>query len=386
MKLIYTFIFVLLFSSAVFSSDTHSVMPVIDSSRDEEIAGRFGSLFKSLSSRRGFNGNVLVSQQGRIIFEKSFGYSDLKKKIPLKSSSAFQIASVSKQFTAMAVMMLYEEGKLDFDDRVVKFFPDFPYPRVTIRQLLSHRGGLPDYMAMSRKYWRKKKGYMTNRDMMKMLVAYGNRALFEPDAMYRYSNTGYAVLAAVVEKVAKQSFDEYMTENIFKPLGMKSTFVFNPGNYSALKKVAKGYSSRRRRVRDIFLNGVVGDKGIYATVEDMFKWDQGLYTEVLVKQTTLSKAFTPESYDYGNSSEYGFGWRIENLDNGEKIVFHSGWWGGYNSLFIRRLTDRTAIVILTNKVNWSFNNIDHLMKLVDSGKDDIPSDEDVSGDVEQEED
>ncbi len=225
MKLLYTFIFVLLFSSAVFSSDTHSVMPVIDSSRDEEIAGRFSSLFKSLSSRRGFNGNVLVSQQGRIIFEKSFGYSDLKKKIPLKSSSAFQIASVSKQFTAMAVMMLYEEGKLDFDDRVVKFFPDFPYPRVTIRQLLSHRGGLPDYMAMSRKYWRKKKGYMTNRDMMKMLVVFGNRALFEPDAMYRYSNTGYAVLAAVVEKVAKQSFDEYMTENIFKPLGMKSTFV-----------------------------------------------------------------------------------------------------------------------------------------------------------------
>lgn len=215
--------------------------------------------------------------------------------------------------------------------------------------------------------------------MMKMLVAYGPRPLFEPDSMYRYSNTGYAVLGAIVEKVSRQPFDEYMNENIFKPLEMSSTFVFNPKKPAALAQAAKGYSSRRRRVGDIFLNGVVGDKGIYSTVEDMFKWDQGLYTEVLVKQSTLVKAFTPESYDYRNESEYGFGWRIENLENGEKIVFHSGWWGGYNSLFIRRLTDRTAIVILSNKVNWSFNNIDHLMKLIDSGKEHALSDVEVSG-------
>lgn len=379
MKFIYTSFLLVLISTAVFASDTHNVLSRTEIARDEEIAGRFGSLFSALNSRRGFNGNVLVSQQGRIIFEKSFGYSDLRKKIPLKSSSAFQIASVSKQFTAMAVMMLYEEGKLDFDDRVTKFFPDFPYPRVTIRHLLSHRGGLPDYMAMSRKYWRRKKGYMTNADMMRMLVAYGPRPLFEPDSMYRYSNTGYAVLGAIVEKVSRQPFDEYMNENIFKPLDMRSTFVFNPKKRAALAKAAKGYSSRRRRVGDVFLNGVVGDKGIYSTVEDMFKWDQGLYTEVLVKQSTLVKAFTPESYDYRNESEYGFGWRIENLENGEKIVFHSGWWGGYNSLFIRRLTDRTAIVILSNKVNWSFNNINHLMKLIDSGKEAEPVDAEVSG-------
>ncbi|HEY1406289.1 MAG TPA: serine hydrolase domain-containing protein [Spirochaetota bacterium] len=365
MKFIYSLILFLSVPFYSFSTDSPPIAPSVAVSHDEEIAGRFSSLFHSLSVKNGFNGNVLVSQQGRIIYESSFGYSDLRKRTPLNVKSSFQIASVSKQFTAMAIMILYDEGKIDFDDTIQKYFPRFPYPQVTIRHLLSHRSGLPDYMALSRRFWGRKKGYMTNGDVMKMLVDYGAHPDFAPDAKYKYSNTGYVVLAALVEELSKMPFDRFMSEHIFAPLEMQDTFVYNPMKHTSLAFATKGYTSRRIPVRDDRLDGVVGDKGIYSTVEDMFKWDQGLYTEKLVKQSTLEKAFTPESYDYKNASEYGFGWRIENLENGEKIVFHTGWWGGYNSLFVRRLADHTAIVVLSNKVNWSFCNIDKLMKLVD---------------------
>jgi CubicO group peptidase (beta-lactamase class C family) len=338
----------------------------IDDSRYESIAEKFDSLFHLLSAKRGFNGNVLVAQQGNIIYEKTFGYSDIKRKTPLNIKSAFQIASVSKQFTAMAVMILFDEKKLDFDDSVQKYFPEFPYEGVTIRHLLSHRSGLPNYLVFSKKYWNGKNRFMTNRDLMDMLVAYKPRCEFEPDRTFKYSNTGYAVLCSIIEKVSGMQYDAFMEENIFKPLEMNNTFVYNQKNKKTIEFITRGYTKRNRPFEDGYLSGVYGDKGIYSTVEDLLKWDQVLYTNILVKQETLEKAFTPNSYDYRNDTEYGFGWRIETLENGEKIVYHTGFWGGYNSLFARRLSDHTAIVILSNRINWSFNNISRLMKLVDS--------------------
>jgi CubicO group peptidase (beta-lactamase class C family) len=330
-----------------------------------EVADRFNSMFKKLSRRRGFNGNVLVSLQGNIIYEKSFGYSDRRKRRPLNTRSVFELASVSKQFTAVAIMMLYEEDKLDYDDPVAKYFPGFPYEKVTIRHLLSHRSGLPDYLRYAKWFHRGKRGYLTNKDIMNGMIECAPPAEFPPDDRYRYSNTGYTVLALIIEKVSGMSYDRFMSERIFKPLDMKNTFVFNPSNDIDVANRTKGYSRRGRRVWIGSLNGVVGDKGIYSTIEDMFKWDQGLYTDRIIKQSTLEKAYIPYSYDEVHETDYGFGWRIETLNNGEKIVFHTGWWGGYNSLFLRRLSDHTAIVVLSNRVNWSFQNIENLIRLLE---------------------
>jgi CubicO group peptidase (beta-lactamase class C family) len=333
-----------------------------------EAALKLDSLFHALSSKRGFNGNVLISQNGEVVYKNSFGYSDLKTKVPLNLESAFQIASITKQFTAMAIMMLHDEGKLNFTDTLQKFFPGFPYKNITIHQLLTHRSGLPEYMYFAGKYWKNRRQRMSNQDVMNMLVRYRPGRTFLPDKKYKYCNTGYAVLASIVEKVSGVPFSSFLEERIFQPLGMTHTFLITSLDSIADEFKTKGFNKKKRKVEEDYLSGVVGDKGIYSTVEDMFKWDQTLYTAQLVSQATLEEAFTPVSYDRRHATSYGYGWRIETLDDGSKIVYHAGWWRGYNSLFVRRLNDKTAIIILSNRVNWSFANVDKLMDILDVSK------------------
>jgi CubicO group peptidase (beta-lactamase class C family) len=329
-----------------------------------EIAGKFNSLFVTLSKKRGFSGNVLVSLDGNIIYEKAFGYSDRKKKKPLDMRSVFELASVSKQFTSAGIMMLYDEGRLDYDDPVTKFFPDFPYKGVTIRHLLSHRSGLPDYLKFAPRYHNWKSGYLTNTGLMKIMAEHAPAPEFEPDEKYSYSNTGYAVLASIIEKASGMPYDKFMDAKIFKPLGMTNSYVFNPVTNAPKPNQTKGYNPRGRIIGIGILNGVFGDKGIYSSVEDMFKWDQALYSEKVVKQSLLEQAFLPYSYDERADTDYGFGWRIETLENGDKIVFHTGWWGGYKSLFLRRLSDHSSVVVLSNKLNRGFPNVDYMLQLL----------------------
>jgi CubicO group peptidase (beta-lactamase class C family) len=163
-------------------------------------------------------------------------------------------------------------------------------------------------------------------------------------------------------------FSTFLDTRIFHPLGMTHTFLITSLDSVAVVFKTKGFTKSRRKAEEDFLSGIVGDKGIYSTVEDMFKWDQALYTSHLVKPATLEEAFTPISYDRRHATSYGYGWRIESLDDGSKIVYHAGWWRGYNSLFVRRLNDKSAIIILSNKVNWSFANFDNLMNILDSTK------------------
>lgn len=334
--------------------------------RSVVIASRFDSVFSDLAVRKGFNGTVLVGIHGNAIYKNAFGYSDLRTKEPLNVKSSFQIASVTKQFTAVAIMMLMERGLIDYDDAVQKFIPDFPYKNITVRQLLAHRSGLPNYMYFSGKYWKNKKLSLTNDHLLEMLKRHRPGIEFLPDRRYKYSNTGYAVLASIVEKVSGIPFDEFLDSAIFQPLGMNSTFVYNPANKKTIDFETSGYSKTKRKFNVDFLDGVTGDKGIYSTVEDLFLWDQALYTESLVKQSTLDDAFIPSSYDVKRDNNYGYGWRIDTLVDGSKVVYHGGWWRGYNSLFIRRLDDHTTIIILCNRVNWSWGEKEDLMWLIDS--------------------
>ncbi len=206
---------------------------------------------------------------------------------------------------------------------------------------------------------------------MDMLLKHTPDLEFTPDQRYKYSNTGYAVLASVVEKISGLAFSEFMRQHVFSPLGMRNTFVFNPKTVNPIRFQTTGYNKNRTLAHDDFLSGVVGDKGIFSTVEDMFKWDQALYTESVVKQATLKEAFTPLSYDYKHGSDYGYGWRIETVEDGTTVLYHAGWWRGYNSLIVRRLEDKTCIIVLSNKVNWSFRNIGRMMGIIDSSRFDV---------------
>ena len=359
------------FTFLVIGSDVPIVSPAAASHAYEErkqelIASRFDSLFTVFAEKEGFNGNVLLSQHGKVVYERALGYADLSRKTPLNIESVFQLASVSKQFTSVAMMILHDQGKLEFGDPVWKYFPDFPYKNVTIRHLLRHRSGIPDYMTFAGKFWKTRDEFLTNQDLMRMLVRRHPRLEFAPDKRYKYSNTGYAVLASIVEKISGQPYAEFLRRHVFLPLGMHNTFVYNPDTVQPVTFKTTGYNNDCEPAHEDYLSGVVGDKGIYTTVDDMFKWDQALYTESLVKQSTLEEAFTPLSYDDKRHSNYGYGWRIKVLEDGSKIVYHAGWWRGYNSLYVRRLEDKTSIIVLSNKVNWSFRNIGNMFRLIDS--------------------
>jgi CubicO group peptidase (beta-lactamase class C family) len=328
-------------------------------------AFKIDSFFTARHKSRLFNGTVLFAEKGRLIYSNAFGYSNFKKKIPLGVNTAFQLASITKPLTACAVLILVESGKLDLDDDVRKYFPEFPYENVTIRLLLSHRSGLPDYMYFADKLWKSRRIFLTNQDMIDLMTLYKPYRYYKPNRRYNYSNTNYAILASIIEKVSGMSFAEYLKQNIFDPLGMKNSFVYSKEKVKAAtgEKLAIGYDHPRRRAENSYLNGIVGDKGIYSTVEDLFRWDQALSQGNLISLFTLEEAFTPAHRDLRDYDNYGFGWRV-NLNNGNKIVFHSGWWKGFKTYFIRKVEEQKTIIILTNTANQHFLSIRRLSQLL----------------------
>jgi len=311
------------------------------------------SIFSTLQVKAGFNGTVLYGEKGRLVFKKAYGYDDFKLKKKLTTNSPFQLASVSKMFTAMAIMILEEEGMLDYDDSVRKYIPELPYPGVTIRQLLNHRSGMPDYMHFSDNFWDQEKP-MTNEDMIRVMAISQPPKYFSPDGGFDYCNSNYALLASVVERITGKPFSKFMQENIFDPVGMEHSFIYqlDPGQEIPrfVPVGVKGHRSGRslpREEQNHYQNGVVGDKGIYASVEDLFKWDQALYNGLLVTEETMKEAYTPGSPKISRwKDNYGFGWRLRADRN--STVYHYGWWKGFRTYFIRDLYQEKTIIVLTN--------------------------------------
>jgi CubicO group peptidase (beta-lactamase class C family) len=328
-------------------------------------AVRIDSFFTARYQNNIFNGTVLFAEKGRILYENSFGYSDLKAKSPLQLNSVFQLASVSKPLTACAILMLYEKGLLDLEDSLQKYFPDFPYQGITIRLLLTHRSGLPDYMYFAHYLWKDKSIPLTNQDVLDLMLFYKPARYYLPNRRYNYSNTNFCLLALLIEKVSGMSYARFMQQYIFQPLGMRDSYVLD---YQDLKdkvpdNLAAGYHRTWRKAENSYLNGVVGDKGIYSTVEDLFRWDQALYYGELVSLSTLEKAFKPAHRDLRDNDNYGFGWRI-NLNDGNRIIYHSGWWNGYKTYFIRKVEEKKTIIVLTNTAMHGFMSVRKLSELL----------------------
>ena len=326
---------------------------VLNKAAVREEAAYIDNIFTKRYKKRLFNSAILVAEKGQIIYEKALGYANFRKKIPLSTKSSFQLASVSKMFTAVAIMQLKEKRKLEYDKDVREYLPDFPYKGITIRNLLNHRSGLPRYMSLGDKYWDKRKP-MSNQDMLNLFIKYKPKPYFKPDKMFNYINTNYALLALIVEKVSKTPFDEYIKKQIFEPLQMNNSVVYNKIKDNTIPNAVTGYIDTKRayiKADNNWINGVMGDKGVYSSVENLFKFDQALYTEKLVKQSSLKEAFTPGGHHKKirkNKIYYGFGCRIIFRDN-DKIVYHFGWWKGFRSIFIRDLTKQKTFIFLSNK-------------------------------------
>lgn len=293
-----------------------------------------------------FNGNVLIAVKGVPIYKGSFGYAvkETKERLDLKSS--FQLASTSKPFTAAAVLMLVDQGKVKLDATLDEYFEGFPYEGITVRMLLSHRTGLPDYLNFAKLYF--KGSYLSNKEVLNIMVSKKPKPLNKPDRAFDYNNTNYALLAALVEEVSGMSFSAYADKYIFKPLGMNDTWVWNPREERKHNETYGYNAGWKKRSPDMF-DGVTGDKGVYSTVEDMLKWDQAWYDCKLFSERLVRESYKPNSGDAAKN--YGLGWRMNEGPTGSQVIYHNGWWHEYNIVFKRFISDSTTIIVLSNKYN-----------------------------------
>lgn len=315
--------------------------------------------------RTGFNGGILVAKKGEVIFEDYHGFYDLAKKDSLNKHSAFHIASVSKTFTGMATLKLAQMGKLNINDDVKKYFPAFPYDGVTIRLLLSHRSGLPNYLYFMDKLGWNKKQTCSNEDVLAYLVKYKPKPMSRPDTHFAYCNTNFALLGLIIEKASGESYADFLQQEFFSPLNMKDTYVYDNKRDSAM--AMPSYDYRGRKEAFTYLDCGFGDKNIYSTPEDLLKWDQALYSNEIFTKQTLEEAFTPYSNEKPGIRNYGYGWRMNVYPNGKKIIYHNGWWHGNNAVLIRMIQDSVTIIVLGNKYNRNIYEAKDMEGYFDSG-------------------
>lgn len=342
-----------------------SLLLVYDKKKEDKwIADFVNNLHKKYS----FNGNVLVAKKGKIIYEGAKGWADYLHRDSLKINSEFELASITKTFTGTAIMQLVEAGKLSLDDNVKKFFPNFPYDGITVRLLLPHRSGMMNYVYFIDDIWRKEKKDMkkgiTNQEVMQVIADKKPNPYTKPDKVFHYNNSNYMVLGAIVEKVSGMRYSQYMMEHIFKPAGMKNTHVYSKAEYEKIPVDVVGHdrNSFRYSVVQNFLDGPVGDKGIYSTLHDLVLYDKYLRNERLLKNASLDSAYVGRNKPVNGHFNYGYGWRMFDGKGMDKVVYHTGWWHGFRHIYVRDLDKDIVVIFLGNLTNGSLMHLDELYK------------------------
>lgn len=300
-------------------------------------------LIEAYARQKRFSGAVLVAKGDKVLLKKAYGLANVELEVPNKPDTRFHIASLTKQFTAMAIMQLEERGLLSLNDPISKYLPDFPKPvadKVTIHHLLSHTGGLNSFFDDEPNPSR----FRQKMSLEQVIDLFKDKPLeFEPGAKFKYSDSGYILLTAIIEKVAKTTWDRYLDENIFQPLGMKNTGYSSRENI--LKNRAYGHDAGGKELLNaepVDISVALGAGALYSTVGDLYLWDRALYTDKLVKKNTVQKIFTPVK------NNYGYGWVIDEVA-GHKRTWHNGGYPGYNSNITRLISDDVCIVVLGNQ-------------------------------------
>lgn len=304
--------------------------------------------FETNLLHRNFNGGVLVAKNGVVIYEAYQGFRDLRLRDSLTAVTPMHIASASKTFTGMAVLQLIQQGKLSLDDTLGKFFPGFPYPGVTVKTLLDHRSGLPNYIHyLDNAKWDKTK-MVTNQDVLNSLYTLKPNKESFPDKRFHYSNTNYALLALIIEKITGVAYPVYMKKTIFDPVGMSDTYV---ATHADSARLTPSFDARGRKWKPDFLDETYGDKNIYSTPRDLLKWDLAVSSGQIINQQMMELAFTPYSNERPSIHNYGLAWRLLMLKNGKKIIYHNGRWHGSNAAFARLPAEKATIIIIGNRYN-----------------------------------
>jgi CubicO group peptidase (beta-lactamase class C family) len=349
---------------------------------EKSAAQKLDEYFSNLAGEGEINGSVLVAENGKIVYEKSFGYADFEARKLNTGDTEFQLASIAKTFTAIAVLQLKEKGKLNPDDKFVKYFPDFPYPEITVRHMLSHTSGLPDLELFDKLIRENPERVYENKDIIPVMKKAQIPLKFQPGEKWYYCNFNFDLLALLVEKLSGQKFEDYLKKNVFEPAKMTRTYVksplINPNptpnlayNYaypfpfsSELVSVDKNFSNPRFK-KDFYNHGFIGDSNVYSTTGDLLKYDAALYGGVLLKNETLEEALTPTKLNNGALNRHppgpsgkgiggmgiafnGLGWFIFEDTSAGKIVWHSGGMPGLVTIFLRNVTKKQTVVVLDN--------------------------------------
>jgi len=333
----------------------------------------------ALSKKRKFNGAILISKDNKPDLMKTYGYQDLEREKLLTHQSSFRLGSVSKQFTAMALMILNNQGKLKYDDSVQKYLPSFPYRDVSIRHLLTHTSGIADYMNLALKEYFSlftKIGFymnqsmvnlfyngepseykdhytiLTSNDVLNMVGKYSEKRLFLAGGKYVYSNTGYVILSLVVEAVSGQTFESFLDREIFVPLNMENSSFWNlftkPGKLSNRVQGTNG-----KRLNDYsWMDGVSGDGSVFLSIEDFLKWDRALKNHTLIPRSKFDKALVPFVSSKGDTTFYGFGWSLSKQGTS---ISHGGSWLGAVTYIYRKLdTDAMFVLLESSTSKYSY--------------------------------
>ena len=351
-----------------------SATTILNNDDKERLIAEVKAKYETILGNKGFSGQILIAKNGEVIFEDYKGYSNYSDKTAIIPETPIHLASISKTFTGMAALKLWEEEKLDLKAPVTKYISNFPYASVTIEQLLSHRSGLPDYtyfmepnkyktvkVKNKRGRWVKKlklikaetpfrQGLYNNQDVLDYMVTKRPAPAAMPNRVFKYCNTNFVVLALIIEKITGQDFPTYMAETIFKPLKMENTYVFSA---KSIDKYTPSYNARMVPYKIEKYDCIYGDKNVYSTVRDMYLWDKALTEGTYVKESTLEMAYQPQSPINKYHHNYGLGWRILAKPNEERLVYHNGWWHGNNTVFTRLISESATIIILGNKFNRS---------------------------------
>lgn len=337
------------------------------------------SLISTRAAAYELSGNILVAEKGKVLYQRSIGPANTVANRLINQQAAFQLASVSKLFTSVAILQLKEKGKLKLDDKVKQYVPELTNNAITIRQLLTHTSGLADYQVLEKPYSQDTAKVFVNRDIPAAINNDPNAFRSAPGERWSYSNPGYNLLALVVEKLSKLPFQDYIKQKIFIPAGMAHTYIATPLIDVPDSNRTVGYdylnfapwilqradSLQRNHIELLHLGGLIGESNIFSTTADLLNFDRALYHGKLVSNASLQEAFTPTRLNNGelatagwkNTVGYqGLGWLILKDSSFGKVVFHSGGAPGAVTMFIRNITKDQTIIVLNNITHRSTHN------------------------------
>jgi len=328
----------------------------------QKVRRKLDLFLQRINKRHDFHGALLVAKNGKILYSNQVGYKDFNKKELLNEQSVFQLASVSKQFTAAAIMILYEKNQIKLTDTVTTYFPNFPYKDVTIKNLLNHTAGLPKYFWIAEHKWKHQKA-PTNSEMMALLESSKVQRFYRPGCNFDYSNTGYFVLASIVEKVSGASFGAFVKQHIFDPLKMNDSYVYSFENDSIRTNQLDGYRLykgwRHLKINSTINDAIVGDKNVYSTSKDLLKWTVGLNNEKLLSKESLALMYAKGKTVYGKEVPYGFGFRV--ITDKQNTIYHHGKWNGFRTGLTQYPEEDLVVIVLEHT---SYNGIASLNKKV----------------------